>query len=145
MEENIITPIPEYKLYKDRTIAIGTFLGGPLVAGYLVAENFKHLGEADKVRTAWVVAIMATVAILGAVFYIPGAQKIPHYIIPLLYTGIAQFLVQQYQGNAIKEHIAKGGQMYSVWRAVWIGLVGAVILVALVVIFILATERNLSA
>ena len=67
MEENIITPIPEYKLYNGRAIYIGTFLGGPLVAGYLAAENFKRFGQPDKVRTAWVVAIIATVVIVGAV------------------------------------------------------------------------------
>jgi hypothetical protein len=142
MEETIITPLPEYKLYKDRTIAIGTFLGGPLVGGYLAAENFKHLGQSGNVRTTWVVAIIATVAIFGAVFYIPGVQRIPNYIIPILYTGITQYLVQRYQGNAIKEHMEKGGQIYSPWRAVWIGLIGAVVLVAIVVIFILATDRN---
>jgi hypothetical protein len=145
MEENLITPIPEYKLYKDRAIYIGTFLGGPLVAGYLAAENFRRIGQPDKVRTTWVVAIIATLVIFGIVFYIPGVQKIPNYIIPLIYTGIAQFLVQRYQGYAIKEHIEKGGQMYSAWRAVWIGLIGTLILVALVYIFILATDRSLFA
>jgi hypothetical protein len=142
MEENLITPIPEYKLYKDRAIYIGTFLGGPLVTGYLAAENFRRMGQPDKGKTTWVVAIIATLVIFGIVFYIPGVQKMPHYIIPLIYTGIAQFLVQRYQGNAIKEHAEKGGQMYSAWRAVWIGLIGAAILVALVYIFILATATE---
>jgi hypothetical protein len=145
MEENIITPIPEYKLYKDRAIYVGTFLGGPLVAGYLAAENFKRIGQPDKVRTTWVVAIIATLVIFGIVFYIPGVRKMPNYIIPLIYTAIAQGLIQRYQGIAIKDHIGKGGQMYSAWRAVWIGLIGAVILVAIVVIFILATDINLLA
>jgi hypothetical protein len=143
MEENLILPLPDYKLYKDRAIYVGTILGGPLVAGYLAAENFKHIGQPDKVKNAWFVAIIATVVIFGVVFYIPGVQKLPNYIIPLIYTGIAQYLVQRFQGNAIKEHIAQGGQIYSVWRAVWIGLIGLLILLALIFAFILMTNRNL--
>jgi hypothetical protein len=149
MEENLIspspdliTPIPDYKLYKDRSVYVGTILGGPLVAGYLAAENFKQLGQPEKVKNAWFIAIIATLVLLGIAFFIPGIQKTPGYIIPLLYSGIAQYLIQRFQGNAIKEHIQQGGQVYSVWRAVWIGLVGLVILAVVVVALILATDRN---
>jgi hypothetical protein len=144
MEENLITPLPDYKLYKDRAIYVGTILGGPLVAGYLAAENFKHIGQPDKVKNAWFVAILSTVVIFGVVFYIPDVQKLPRYIIPIIYSGIAQYLVQRFQGNAIKEHIQQGGQVYSIWRAVWIGLVGLVILVALIAAFILVANKTLS-
>jgi 4-amino-4-deoxy-L-arabinose transferase-like glycosyltransferase len=140
MEENILSSFPDYKLYKDRSIYVGTFLGGPLVAGYLAAENYKKLGQPNKVKNAWIIAILATIAILGALFFLPGVEKIPNYIIPLIYTGIAQFLVQKYQGNAIKAHIAKGGQVYSTWRAVWIGLIGVLVLVAIIAILMLLTD-----
>lgn len=51
MEENVLQPIPTFKLYKDKAIYLGTFIGGPLVAGYLIAENFKQLGQLGKVKT----------------------------------------------------------------------------------------------
>jgi hypothetical protein len=143
MEETIVTPIPEYKLYKDRAIFVGTFLGGPLVAGYMAAENFKHIGQPDKVKNTWVIAIAATLVVLGAVFFIPGIEKIPNYIIPFIYTAIARQLVMRQQGNAIKAHVESGGQMYSVWRAVWIGLVGTLMLIALVVILMFVADRNI--
>jgi len=121
---------------------LGTFLGGPLVAGYLAAENFKHLGQQDKVKTAWTIAIIASIIIFGAVFLVPDIDKVPRYIIPLIYTGIAQFLVQKYQGVAIKAHIESGGQTYSVWRSVWIGLVGLVILLAIIFAIVLLTNKD---
>ena len=142
MEENILSSFPDYKLYNDRSIYVGTFLGGPLVAGYLAAENYKKLGQPTKVKNAWIIALIATLAILGAIFFIPGLEKIPNYLIPLIYTAIAQFLIQKFQGNAIKAHIAQGGQIYSTWRAVWIGLIGLLVLVALISVLILLTDKR---
>ena len=142
MEENLLSIPPDFKLYKDRAVYLGTFLGGPLVAGYLLAENFKHLGQQNKVKTAWLIAIISTIAIIGMVFFIPNMEKVPSYIIPLIYGGIAQFLVQKTQGAAIKSHIEKGGQVYSVWRAVWIGLVGAAILFGIIFAILLLTNEE---
>ena len=142
MEENLLSVPPNFKLYKDRAIYVGTFLGGPLVAGYLAAENFKQLDQPEKVKKAWTIAIIATVVIFGGIFLIPNMDKIPNYIIPLIYTGITQYLVQKYQGAAIKSHIEKGGQVYSVWRAVWIGLVGLAILLTIIFAIVLLTNKD---
>ena len=90
----------------------------------------------DKVKTTWIIAICATILIFGGLFLIPNIEKVPNYIIPLIYTGIAHFLVQKFQGVAIKAHIANGGQIFSTWRAVWIGLVGLFVLIA--IIFVVA-------
>ncbi len=142
MEENLLPSQPTFKLYKDRAIYVGTFLGGPLVAGYLAAENFKQLGQKDKVKTTWIIAILATIIIFSGIFLIPNIEKVPNYIIPLVYTAIAQFLVQKFQGSAIKTHIEIGGQTYSIWRVVWIGLVGLVILLAIIFAIVLMTNKE---
>lgn len=142
MEENLLPAHPLYKLYKDKAIYIGTFLGGPLVAGYLAAENFKQLGQQDRVKQSWLIAILATIIIFGGVFLIPDIENVPRYIIPLLYTLLAQVLVKKYQGAAIKSHIEAGGQMFSNWRAVWIGFIGLAVTFA--VIFSIALFTNQS-
>jgi hypothetical protein len=67
-EENILSVPPEFKIYKDRAIFVGTFLGGPLVAGYLSAENYKNLGQQNKVKTAWLIAIIFTIVLIGILF-----------------------------------------------------------------------------
>ena len=143
MEEDLLPMQPDFKLYKDRAIYVGTFLGGPLVAGYLAAENFKQLGQTDKVKTTWLIAIGATIIILGGTFLIPGIDKIPNYIIPLINTVIAQLLVSKFQGKAIEAHIETGGQTFSNWRAVWIGLVGVLILLAIVTVILLVKNPGL--
>src|SRR6187200_478744 len=121
MENNLLSQVPDFKLYKDKLVYTSTFLGGPLAAGYLIAQNYKHLGKEEKVKNTWIIAIISTIIIFGGAFFIPGIENMPKYIIPIMYTGIAQFLVQRFQGKEIKAHIEQGGETYSVWRAVLIG------------------------
>ncbi|MES1222380.1 MAG: hypothetical protein ABUT20_43200, partial [Bacteroidota bacterium] len=87
-------------------------------------------------------AIIATIAIIGIIFFVPVLEKIPNFVIPLIYTTIAQFIIQKFQGDAIKAHIAKGGQVYSIWRAVLIGLIGVAVLIALVAVFMFLTDKT---
>ncbi|HEY5370782.1 MAG TPA: hypothetical protein VIJ75_17490 [Hanamia sp.] len=119
--------IPIKKIYKEKEIYIGTFLGGPIVAGYLIAENFKNFNEPEKAKKTWMYTIIATVVIFGGIFLIPGTAKIPNQIIPLVYTGIAYLLVQRFQNKQITSHLDSGGQIYSWWRTIAVGLIGLAI------------------
>ena len=124
-------------IYKERAIWLGTFLGGPLVAGYLMAENFKVFDEEHKARTTWTYAIIAMVAILGIIFFIPGVEKIPSFVFPIVYAGVTNVLVQSHQHAKIEEHITNGGPVYSTWRAIGFGLIGAIIIsLPILVVFI---------
>lgn len=127
MEQILDIQKPTGKIYKDRAIWVGTFLGGPLVAGYLIAENFKAFNEKDKAKKTWIYAIVATVIVFGGVFLIPATIKIPNQIIPLIYTAIAYYLVQHFQGQSIAAHINSGGLLHSWWRTISVGLIGLVI------------------
>lgn len=140
-EENILSSIPQFKLYKDTSISIGTFFGGPLVAGYLAATNFQKLGQPRKAKVSWIISISFTIVMLSAIFMIPEIENVPNYIIPLLYTAITQALVQKYQKAAIEAHIDSGGQMYSAWRAAGIGLLGLALLFIIIILIILVTEE----
>ncbi len=120
MEENVLSMPPGFKLYSDRAVYVGAFIGGPLVAGYLAAENFKQLGQQDKVKYAWIIAIAATIIIFVAIFFIPGIENIPRIIVPLIYTLIAQMIVRQYLGGAIKAHIEKGGAYIQFGELYWL-------------------------
>jgi len=75
------------------------FLGGPLVAGYFISENFKVFDDERKARNTILISIVFTVFLFSLIFLIPQNIKIPNQIIPLIYTGIAYFLVQHYQGK----------------------------------------------
>ncbi len=124
MEQTIDIQAPTEKIYKDRAIWVGTFLGGPLAAGYLIAENFKAFNQFDSAKKTWIYAITATILIFGGVFLIQDHLKIPNQIIPLIYTAIAYYLVQHFQGQQISSHINAGGQLHSWWRTISVGVIG---------------------
>jgi len=124
------------KIYKERAIWVGTFLGGPLVAGYLISENFKVFDQQEKARKAWIYSIIVTAIVFGGVFLIPDNVKVPNQIIPLIYTFIAYQFVQIYQKAKITTHINAGGQVYSWWRTIGVALIG--LLITVIIVFSIA-------
>jgi hypothetical protein len=133
------------KIYSMRSIWAGTFLGGPLTAGYLIAENFKTLGQIEKVKPTWIIAIIATIIIFGGIFMVPNTDKIPRQIIPLIYTAIAYYIVNEIQGDKIKAYISETGKAFSVWRSLGVGLIWAIITVIPIFIYVLLTDPTLTA
>ncbi|GEP52775.1 hypothetical protein FNO01nite_34470 [Flavobacterium noncentrifugens] len=127
MENSELIEIPKYKVYKDRAIWVGTFLGGPLVAGYLIAENFKAFGEPEKAKKTWIISIGVTILIFGGLLLIPENAKIPNQIIPIVYTVIAYYCLIHFQGQKINNHIERNGELYGWWRIIAIGIIGVIV------------------
>ena len=73
MENLLEFEIPERQIYNYRKFLVGTFIGGPIAAGYFIAENFKAYNETKKARNAWIYTIIATVIIFGVVFLLPDS------------------------------------------------------------------------
>jgi hypothetical protein len=134
IEENILVAPPDYKLYDDRAVFVGTIIGGPLAAGYLIAENYKSLEERGKVLKTWLFAILATIVIFGVAFLIPTSSSTPGYILPLIYSWFASYLAKWLQGDQIKLHRRNMGELYSRWRAALVGLIGLVITIVIIVL-----------
>lgn len=119
--------IQNEKIYKDKQVWAGTFIGGPLVAGYLIAENFKALGDKDKVWRTWMIAVAATLLLIVISFSAPNIERVPNFVLPLLYTGIAFLLMRIFQGEKIVNHLRAGGKIHSWWRALGVSLFGMVV------------------
>jgi len=139
-EKYIYSQNPTEKIYKDREIWVATLLGGTLAAGYMVAQNFRALGETDKVRKTWIVTIAATAFILFASFFAPYLDRLPHFLFPLVCAGIIVVLAQMYQGEQIRRHIRAGGRIQSWWKTLGVSFAGlAVTLILLVGIAVVVT------
>jgi uncharacterized membrane protein len=132
------------KVYNDRTILAGTFLGGPLAAGYFISENFKIFNESDKVKITWIVAILTTILLLTGLLLIHGVEKIPVQLIPFCYTIITYFLVKHFQRDKIKDYVSNEGPVYSIWRVSLIGIVSSVITILPVFIIVYFTNPILT-
>jgi hypothetical protein len=122
-------------IYKDKAVWVGTFLGGPLVTGYLVAKNYKVFGEKDKIWKTWVVAIAALFLIFAIAFYAPYVDRMPNTFFVLLYTGIAYLVVRIWQGAKIDAHIRAGGKIHSWYRVIAVSIIGALLSVIPLVAF----------
>ncbi len=120
---------PKGKIYTERTIWFATFFGGPLVAGYLLFENFKAFGERERAKTALIMSIAFTILLFAALFLVPDIDKVPRFIIPLTYTAAAFGLAKHYQGAKISAHIGAGGETQSAGKAILVTVVGIVVLV----------------
>ncbi len=141
MEETPLTiEIPSKKIYSDQKVWTGTLLGGPLVAGYMIASNFKAFNNPNQAIKTWVYAIIATVIIFGGVLMIPEGNRLPPQIIPLIYTGIASYLVQRFQGKQLAKHAEEGGKSYSWWRTIAAGLIGLVLTIGALIGFLFVKE-----
>ena len=141
-EETLFSERITTRLYTERAIRLATFLGGPLIAGYLIATNYRQLNEPQKVQKTWVIAIVAFIIIMIIAFLLP--ENTPPYIIPFVYTFGTYYLVQNLQGEKIKAHVAEGGQLQPVWKAVVAGLVGLLFIAIVILVPFFLMDRYVS-
>ena len=119
----------DIKFYSSKSISTATFIGGPLVAGYLISENLKALNKPEEGRKYLIIGIITTIILFGGMFLIPEKtdENIPKQLIPLIYTGLIWGFVEWTQGNVLKLHKENGNSFFSGWRAAGIGLISLVI------------------
>jgi len=120
-------PVPARKIYTYKALWVGTIIGGPLVAGYFIAENFKTFNKPRKAKITWAWTIAATILIFGVSFFVPADLKSPKFLIPPIYTGVAYGLMRHFQKWSIAVHIVSGGESYSWWRVIAVCLIGLAI------------------
>ena len=115
----------DLKLYSQRSVALGTFLGSPLAAGYLIRENYRALGKNEEGHKALLISIVLTLLLLGVPFFlIPEdiVDKIPNQLIPIISVAITYAVVEKIQGEVLNRHKENGYEFHSGWRAAGISL-----------------------
>src|SRR5277367_1108300 len=111
--------VPSYRLFDPNSVLIAAILGSPVAGVALMALNWRRLGQGKKGLAAFLIGIVATVlaSLLG--YYVPSSGSIAIGILIALGTkGAAQY----FQGPALAEHEARGGQLSSRWAATGVGL-----------------------
>lgn len=134
------TKASQSKIFKDAALGVGTFLGGPLVAGYFIAENFKALGQPERVKHTWLITILLSIVIFTIIFLIPEDSKIPDQLYPAVYTAIAYGFYHKYQKQAIDSHLNSGGLAYDWGRVILAGIIGLLITLGIIFGVIFLTE-----
>lgn len=138
MESPLFSSTITNKIHKESAIQVAAFLGGPLVAGYLVAHNYKQLGEPEKVKKTWLVAVAVFVVLLILAILVP--ESVPTIVFAVVNVGVVQLLVQRFQSAKLKAHLEAGGPSYRFRRAVFISLAFAGAIIALFLLVYALTD-----
>jgi hypothetical protein len=124
--------IPGFKIHKENVIYSATFLCGPFAGGYLMAENFKALGDKKNYKKTLIITFGVCTIICVGLAVIPGIDKIPNFVFPIVFSFAAYLLVTKYQGKQITDHISSGGKTFSIGRSVLIGLISVLLTFAII-------------
>ncbi len=134
--EYVFIPPPKNKIYTISEIFIGTLIGGPLAAGYMIGENFKGLELYNQVD--WpkqVGAITALVVFGGSVVFSEVVVAVfPVWLVVFLYTIGFTFLAKKIQGQQIRQLILKRRPSYSFWQVLVVGISSLAISLGLIIL-----------
>jgi hypothetical protein len=133
--------------YSQKAIALATYLGGPLAAGYLVKQNFIALGNEDHGKLSLIIGAISTLLIFAAIFSIPEhiIDKIPNALIPGIYMPIIYLIVEKLQGKELQEHKNNNGNFFSLWKATGIGIICTMIYLVVGLGFVFMIPDNFDA
>lgn len=123
-------PLPVDQMYSPNQIAAGAFLGSPLAAGWLAAHNFRVMRQPQEAGRALGLGIVTTLIAILIAAYLPDG--FPSVVLPVAYCVVVYQLAEKRFKSVIEAHRAAGGTMRSTWRVVGIGLLCALILIAVI-------------
>lgn len=127
------------KIYNLKQIDAACAIGSPIVAGILIAHNYRKFGEGQKAISWIFIGILWTIGLITLGVFIP--DNVPDsatMVIPLLNAAILYPIVNKLQGERIREHFANGGEIVSNWRVFIITIVFA----AAIIIPIIRLTQN---
>jgi hypothetical protein len=135
MENETTIPIvaPLRKIYTVNMISVGTLLGGPLVGGYMLVENFKTLNDRSGQRQSILLTVVCLFLAIAFAFALP-AKHSPTFFMPFLLSSIYSLFTRKLQGEELKIFIANRGEQYTWWRALLV--TGLLLLISYVGLFV---------
>jgi hypothetical protein len=116
------TEITASRLYSPQQICLAAFIGSPVAACWCFARNYRQLGNSGSAQKWLIWGGGGSFILLVLLCVIPGAQRLPHYIIPLAYSLALREVAKRIQGDAVAQHISAGGRLASWWLVIGISL-----------------------
>lgn len=123
-------------LYTPNQMLLATFLGAPLAGSVLLAINEQRLGRPKGVLAALAFGFGMTAVVLGLAFALP--DSLPGLPVSLLGMAAIRGVAQMKQADAIAKHLQWGGRKGSGWVAAGIGTLGAVVVLAVALVVVVA-------
>jgi hypothetical protein len=135
---------PEYRLFDADAVGLAAFICSPLAGTILLAVNYLRLGKTGKGVLAVVIGLAATALQILIKWNWKTSSgslgRLEYDAFEILFLGCAWICTWQFakevQGKAVKEHIARGGQLGSRSAAFGVGIAtiaGLVVVIGAVV------------
>ena len=121
---------PVALVYSENQIATATVLGTVLAGGWLMAANYRVMGQEDHSRLAIGWAIAAFAVLLGVIVAVPGdLTDLGVTIASALACAVALRALSEAQfGKMLERHRLEGGTQHSWGRVVVLGVLCSAIL-----------------
>ncbi len=123
---------PAHRLYSSGDVAVATFLGSTMAGSLVLGFNFLQMGRPRAAYISIAGGMIGLAVMLVAAFV---AQEIPTAIFTGVNVGLTfgmKAIADKFQGPAMAAHAQAGGRVGAVWKAVGIGLISLVAVVAAV-------------
>jgi hypothetical protein len=115
---------PAYRMYDSSSIALAAFLGSPLAGTVLMASNYRKLNQGSNSMLALVLGAAASASLIWMGLKTTLNPAIASVVL-FVVTWIA---AKQLQDQAVKTHVAWGGQLFSKWRAFGVAVATSLVL-----------------
>jgi hypothetical protein len=130
--ENTIHP-PEGKVFNERQLYLGSFLGGPFAIAYFLSQNFKLFKEDKKAMLTWVITIVFSAVLLAILFSLPdNSSTIGDRAIPLVYTLVSIVIYNVTQKDKVATHINSGGALQSWGKTILVSIISVLLFLGVI-------------
>lgn len=117
-------------VYTPNQIALATFIGSPVAGTVLLALNERRLGRDALFLPTLLVGFLASIALVGIGAVLPdGVPTMPFALLGIFGMRGAAHLRQQ---ALVADYVARGGRKGSSWTAFGVGLLGMVVVLAVI-------------
>ena len=124
-----VLPAPAYKLFDAPSVALATFFGTPVAGATLMFVNDRRMNRTTGSSLILLGCLLLTAVEMLISWKIPPAGST---VIGLILIFAMRWVATTFQGKALSEHLARGGQLASKWSAAGVGAIYFVVILAIV-------------
>jgi hypothetical protein len=128
----------ERRLFTVGQITTATALGAPIAGCFLIARNYRELGEVNEGRKALMWGVVSTALILLISLVLP--RNFPNSALSVGYCFAMFQLARRLQGTSISKHLAGGGAKGSWAMTIGVGIGSLVVIVILIFGFVIVLD-----
>jgi hypothetical protein len=116
------------KMFSPTQTWLAAYLGGPLVATYMIRKNFLALGRAPQARNTLIYGLLLSLLVILVLPFVP--EKTPNFVIPVLYAAVAQYVTATHQLTKKQILASSDYGFQSNWKVLLVSLLGVLLFLA---------------